>query len=171
MSPTQPFILTLKFDATTFERLDGLRRQYFPPERNFIPAHATLFHALPAKQEEFIRQTLTEVCNATPILPLHFPKLRFLGKGTAIEIECDALLNVRQQLANAWREFLTAQDSQKFKPHVTIQNKAAPDSARQLFNKLSATFLPFNATAEGLLLWRYLGGRWRFVDEFMFGRK
>ena len=47
-----PLILTLRFDGEAFARLDDLRRAHFPPERNQIPAHLTLFHALPGEALE-----------------------------------------------------------------------------------------------------------------------
>lgn len=56
-SRVPPLILALKLEQPAFERLDALRRAYFPPERNVIPAHLTLFHALPGDQEAAIRET------------------------------------------------------------------------------------------------------------------
>jgi len=45
----QPFVLTLKMDASSFATFDDLRRRYFPSGRNAIPAHVTLFQALPGE--------------------------------------------------------------------------------------------------------------------------
>ena len=45
---TDPLVLTLLLDADTQAWLDSLRRAHFPPERNLVPAHVTLFHACPA---------------------------------------------------------------------------------------------------------------------------
>jgi hypothetical protein len=45
-------ILTLKLDQTTFERANTLRQQYFPPERNVVPAHVILFHQLPGDKNQ-----------------------------------------------------------------------------------------------------------------------
>lgn len=166
------FILTLKFDDETFTTLDDLRCDYFPPERNFVPAHSTLFHALPDEELDFIEETLTETTSNINVLELNFPNLRFLGKGTAIEIVCPRLLRLRWQLSNEWRDFLGEQDSRKIKPHVTIQNKVAPATAKRTFAELSETFKPFDGRGEGVLLWRYLQtGRWEFVREFAFSAK
>jgi 2'-5' RNA ligase len=60
------------------------------------------------------------------------------------------------------------QDSQRFQPHVTIQNKVAPDEARALHRRLSAEFQPFTIRGEGLILWRYLGGPWERIRLFRF---
>jgi hypothetical protein len=40
------FILTAELDPASFAWLDWLRREHFPPERNLLPAHLTLFHRL-----------------------------------------------------------------------------------------------------------------------------
>ena len=45
-----PLILTLKLDQASFTRLDALRQAHFPPERNWLSAHLTLFHHLPGDQ-------------------------------------------------------------------------------------------------------------------------
>ena len=54
----QPLIVTLTLDAPARERFDALRRRHFPPERNHLAAHLTLFHALPGELEQQVRQDL-----------------------------------------------------------------------------------------------------------------
>jgi 2'-5' RNA ligase len=168
MSPTAPLIVTLKLDAATFAVFDELRQHHFPPERNFLPAHITLFHALPGAQEASIQTTLAMHCAGTPALRVEFPRVRSLGRGVAVTVECPALLGLREQLANAWQAWLGAQDRQPYRPHLTIQNKVTADEARQLHDELAATWQPLTGTGEGLLLWRYLGGPWEAAGEFAF---
>lgn len=163
-----PLILTLQLDATTFTRLDELRQRHFPPDRNFLSAHITLFHALPGDQLAAIRQVVEEVTSATTPFPTAFPALRMLGRGVAVEVVSPPLQAVRRQLASVWQPWLTAQDRQKYQPHVTIQNKVNATEARQLFAELSATWAPLTGSGEGLLLWRYLGGPWQAEGEFLF---
>ena len=43
-------ILTADLDDASFDLLDVLRRAHFPPERNFLSAHLTLFHRLSPAQ-------------------------------------------------------------------------------------------------------------------------
>jgi 2'-5' RNA ligase len=160
--------LTLKLDPIAFDLLDQLRKQHFPPDRNFLPAHITLFHALPGDQQSAIQQTLQSVCAQTSPVPLLLPKLRFLGKGTAVEVDSPELVQLQSQLAETWDGWLTAQDRQRYRPHVTIQNKVAPDTARQLYNQLLNTWEPAHGRGEGLLLWHYKGGPWDLVNEFTF---
>lgn len=171
MSALQPLILTVKLEQSAFEFFDRLRKQYFPPERNFIPAHITLFHALPGARAHFVRETLTEICGETVVFPLNFKKPLFLGKGTAIEIESQPLAALRRRLAEVFADDLTRQDQQTLRPHITVQNKVAPDTARNLYDQFLAEWQPFSADAEGLLLWEYQGGPWRLIAELAFARK
>lgn len=169
MSPSPaPYILTLKLDRVAFELLNQWRQQYFPPARNFLPAHVTLFHALPGEQGGKIRQVLSPLCSDSSPLPLSCPTLRFLGRGVAVEVECPELVMLRRRLAAAWQPWLSNQDRQGYRPHVTIQNKVGPNEARHLYERLMTTWKPFSGWGEGLLLWRYLGGPWELVDEFHF---
>src|SRR6478736_2886397 len=46
------FILTAELDPASFDWLDGLRRVHFPPARNLLPAHLTLFHRLSPAQTD-----------------------------------------------------------------------------------------------------------------------
>ena len=168
MSSTPSFILTLKLEQPVFESLDELRMRYFPPERNFLPAHVTLFHALPGDQEAAVRQTLHTFCSETQTLRLSFPRLRFLGRGVAVEVGSPELIKLRGRLAAVWGRWLGAQDRQVFRPHVTIQNKVAADEARRLYERLNGAWEPLSGRGEGLLLWRYLGGPWKLAGEFPF---
>ena len=163
----QPLILTLKIDDNSFDYFDGLRREHFPPERNFLDAHVTLFHHLPG---ENLRAICDDLTAATEIerFPLNFTSWRFLGKGSAINIESAELINLRACLANLWRENLTAQDAQKFQPHITVQNKTEPDAAKSLYRQLAADWQPKTGAAIGLSLWHYLGAKWKLERDFIF---
>lgn len=94
--------------------------------------------------------------------------MRFLGKGVAVNIDCPELVRFKNQLTEQWFEWLTAQDRQPYKPHVTIQNKVAPDTARELYTQLNQKWQSLQGFGEGLLLWRYQGGPWEFIREFPF---
>jgi len=165
---SRPLILTLKLDADSFAMLDGLRRRYFPADRNVVPAHVTLFHALPGGEGERLVRDLNREVSRHSAFDLSYPSLRFLGRGVAINVLGDGLLTLRQRLAELWRPCLGAQDRAGYRPHVTIQNKVAAGEARALFASLSEGWRSFDGRAEGLLLWRYLGGPWGSVAEFVF---
>ena len=46
-----PLILTAQLPRDLHARFTALRTAHFPPERNYLEAHVTLFHALPAMCE------------------------------------------------------------------------------------------------------------------------
>lgn len=163
-----PLIVTLKLDDSTLAWANQFRQQYFPPERNFLSAHVTLFHALPGDQLAAIQAQLTQRCAQTSRLPVHYPTLRFLGQGVAIALECPALVELRQALAATWKDWLTPQDRQAFRPHITIQNKVSPDIARHTYAELLSTWQPVDGYGEGLVLWSYQGGPWERLQEFWF---
>ena len=50
-----PFIVTAELPADLLAWSDALRRAHFPPERNWLKAHVTLFHAFaPSLREELL---------------------------------------------------------------------------------------------------------------------
>jgi hypothetical protein len=163
-----PLIVSLKFDDRTFAVLNALRQHYFPPTRNVVPAHITLFHALPGAQEQLINHTLHRHCAAMPVLQISFSAVRSLGRGVAIDVNCPGLITLRRHLATAWSALLGEQDRRAYRPHVTIQNKVTPAETKRVYEHLSATWSPFDGQGEGLAVWRYVGGPWELVDEFTF---
>ncbi len=168
MPDTDPLIITLAFDDAGQERFEALRRRHFPPARNLIPAHCTLFHHLPGEAEAEVRAVLERAAGATPVMRLMVAGLRFLGRGVAYDIAGVELLALRGALAKIWRETLTPQDRQSFRPHVTIQNKVDPVAARALFEELAAGLEPYEVEGRALRLWRYRGGPWDGAGTFPF---
>lgn len=162
--------MSLRLDNHSFTFLNDLRRQHFPRERNHLDAHVTLFHALPGEELERVSRDLADICARTPVLPLAFPAVRFIGRGVAVDIECPPVMRLRAHLAGEWRELLGAQDARTWKhPHVTVCNKVTSDAARVLFKQLDSSWRPFDGRGEGLNLWRYLGGPWEEVGSWDFG--
>ncbi|TPG55658.1 2'-5' RNA ligase family protein [Roseomonas nepalensis] len=163
-----PLILTLGFDEVSFARLDALRRAHFPPERNQIPAHLTLFHALPGDALDEVLAGLRTACASTAPFDVRFTGPRSLGRGVALEAASPPLLALRKALAYCWSGWLTRQDAQGFRPHVTVQNKVTAEAAAALLASLSAGFEPWEARGEGLLLWHYRGGPWERAASLPF---
>jgi len=163
-----PLILTAAFDKPTFERFQALRRAHFPPERNQVPAHLTLFHALPASEAASVAERCRLVTRGEPPIEARATGLFNLGKGVAYRIEAPALARLRAELADAWTPLLTSQDRAGFHPHVTIMNKAEPTAAKALLAAMQPLFTPWTFTLIGLDLWRYLGGPWEAAGSFRF---
>ena len=166
MDRTAPLILTLALDERAFAFFEAERRRSFPPERNLIPAHLTLFHKLPGEHFDPIARDIAALASAQRPFPLQVTGLRSLGRGVAYTLLSPELASLRQGLVQQWEAWLGPQDRQKHQPHVTIQNKADPAQARALLARLEEAFTPFTVTAEGLHLWRYLGGPWEAVETF-----
>lgn len=167
--PHPPLILTLELDEAAFAEFDGQRRRYFPPALNKIPAHVTLFHHLPGEEERGIVETLAAEVRAQAPLPVEVASLRFIGRGVAYGLESPRLSALRGRLAATFEPWLTPQDRQGYRPHVTVQNKVAPEEAKALHRELEAHFVKREITGTGLLLWRYLGGPWEARGRFPFG--
>lgn len=163
-----PLILTLALQAGDQARFDRLRALHFPPDRNMLQAHVTLFHHLPGTERETVQRGLELACAAVPPFSVAVQGLRFLGRGVAYALEAPVLTRLRADLARQWHNWLTPQDRQGYRPHVTIQNKASAETARDLYAGMQAGFAPFTIRAEGLSLWRYLGGPWEAVSQHRF---
>ncbi|WP_230530407.1 2'-5' RNA ligase family protein [Microvirga roseola] len=168
MDHADPLILTLAFDERSFAFFDAQRRRYFPPKRNFIPAHLTLFHNLPGEHLFTIRQDIEASAALQRAFPLEVTGLRPLGRGVAYGLTSPELAEMRRSLALKWNDWLKPQDRQIHQPHVTVQNKVHPAAARALLEELGGSFQPYQVTGVGLDLWWYRGGPWEKVQEFRF---
>lgn len=168
MADPAPLIITAALDDGAFDWFDGLRQAHFPRHRNFIPAHLTLFHALPGAQERFVLETLKSACRRQAPIRLDVRGPCSLGRGVAYRLASADLDRLRRQLADAFSPWLTRQDQAPFRPHITIQNKVEPVDAKHLLERLQFAFEPFDILAEGLLVWRYLGGPWEAIDKISF---
>jgi hypothetical protein len=168
MDQIAPLILTLQLDERSFAFFDAQRRRYFPPERNFIPAHLTLFHALPGEHLSKIARDIEDHASGRPPFTLTVTGLRSLGRGVAYTLASSDLAQLRRQLAVTWNDWLKPQDRQNHQPHVSVQNKVDPTQARALLEDLRESFVPFRVEAVGLELWWYRGGPWQKVQTFIF---
>lgn len=145
-----------------------MRESYYPPALNRVPAHLSLFHHLPGDELEAIREWLSEVCARTAPLRLRASKPRSLGRGVAITIESEMLVRFHAELAARWKPWLTPQDRQPFRPHITVQNKASGEEARSALEEIGRSFSALDFAGEGVALWAYLGGPWEPIQEFPF---
>jgi len=168
MDPIAPLILTLQFDESSFAFFNEQRQRYFPPERNFIPAHLTLFHHLPGEHLSTIRQDIEACASSRKPFSIEVTGLRSLGRGVAYTLASPDLRELRGCLALRWNKWLKPQDRQNHSPHVTVQNKVDPTQARALLEDLTVGFRPFQATGVALDLWWYRGGPWELVETFAF---
>ena len=162
-----PLIVTAELAPEDQARLDGLRRAHYPAERNQLPAHLTMFHALPPSSESELRSRLSRFA-AGPSPQAWIEGLMNLGGGVAFRIVSPELDGIRAELAHDLRGLLGAQDSGGWRPHVTIQNKVAPRVAKALVEQLERGFSRRPLAISGLGLHRYLGGSWEKLAIYPF---
>ncbi len=162
-----PLIVTALMGSADFAWADGMRRAHFPPERNHIPAHITLFHHLPPARRGEIARCLAGHC-AGPPPAAQLARVLFLGRGVAYGVDSPGLLAIRDDVADRFADDLTPQDRATPRLHITVQNKVAPDAARALHTALAAAFAPRPLAIAGLAVWAYLGGPWALLDRFAF---
>jgi len=162
-----PLILLASLGPADFARLDALRRQHYPVDRNRVPAHLTIFRSLPPSAEDEVRRVLARISSFPP------PKaaeqgLMDLGGGVAIRIRSDDLDRLREELLEEFHGLLSAQDRGGWIPHVTIQNKVEPKTARTLLRSLEKDFRPRPLQIAGLELVRYSEGEWERLANYRF---
>jgi hypothetical protein len=160
-------IVTAELGANDHAWLDGLRRRHFPPERNQLAAHLTMFHALPPSTETEARTRLAQAARR-PAPPARIAGLMNLGGGVAYRVVSDELDAIRRELADCFHGLLTAQDAGGWRPHVTVQNKVTSSIARALMEELERNFMTRPLAIAGLGLHRYLGGPWENIGNYRF---
>jgi hypothetical protein len=160
-------IVTAELGQSDFSWIEGLRRAHYPPERNQVPAHLTICHALPPSAETELRTRLAHIVRQTAPTAI-IAGLMDLGGGVAFRIVSPELDRIRNELAEGLHGLFGAQDSGGWRPHVTIQNKVPPKIARALKDSLERTFSPRPLTIAGLGLHRYLDGPWERLAAYPF---
>lgn len=164
----RPLIVTAELPPDLHAFADRLRSKHFPKERNFLKAHVTLFHALPASCEAEARECLARLARTTPPIAAHLSGVMSLGRGTALQIESRAMLGLRDEIADRFHGMLTAQDQYRPRLHITVQNKVTPGAAKLLLAELFTTFQPRDFLFRGLGLHAYLGGPWDRLGTYTF---
>ncbi len=167
----RPLVLTLGVDEASQGRLEAERRRYYPARLNRIPAHVSLFHALPGEEERSVGEELASLAATEAPFAVEVYDLMRLGRGVAYSVRAPELARLHARLRAAWLPWLSPQDRQGFRPHVVVQNKADPGEARGLYERLSASFRPWTIKAESLLLWYYEGGPWTPAGQFPLGAR
>lgn len=152
-------IVTAELGRDDFAWLEGLRRMHYPAHSKRVPAHLTIFHALPPSAESELRHRLSELAREKPPRAT-IEGLIDLGGGVAFRVVSPDLNRIRENVAADLHGLLGAQDSGGWRPHITIQNKVAPKVARALIESLGQGFRPRTLAISGLGLHRYLDGPW-----------
>lgn len=163
-----PLIITAQLPPDLARWAGALRTAHFPPDRNFLDAHVTLFHALPHFAEGEVMSALAHVAGEYAPVAADLTGLMRLGGGTALSIHSPAMLMLRERLAGQFHGLLTAQDQHRPRLHITIQNKVTAAQARALQTALADVVEPRRFAFVGLALHRYMGGPWQAVRAYPF---
>ena len=166
-----PLILTAELPPDLHAHYTALRTEHFPPDRNYLAAHVTLFHAIPPHCEAEVRSYLARLAGEIPKLEGRIEGLMSLGGGTAVRLYSPAMLSLRDEIAEHFRGMLTAQDQHRPRLHVTIQNKVTVKEAKALQSRLAEVVMPQEFYFPGLALFAYQGGPWEFLRRFAFRAK
>jgi len=164
----RPLVVTATVDRDTQDAWDRLRRTWFPPDRLQVGAHITLFHALPGEHLDVVSADCAGLARETSRFVLTVTGVRSLGRGVALAIDSPGLMAVHGGLRARWQQWLTPQDRQSLKPHVTVQNKVSATTAAVTFATLRGEITPTTAPVTGLAIWRYLDGPWEPVSQYRF---
>ena len=168
MSAPAPIIVSALFSARDQAWFDAQRRAHFPPERNHLDAHLTLFHHLPPSAADELKHRLARETRGQPAPAARLAAPYSLGRGVAWRIDSPELAAIRAGLADAFAPLLTPQDAGGWRAHVTVQNKVEPAAAKALLKQLSDGFVPRTVTIAGLAAWWYRGGPWEPLSRHMF---
>ena len=90
-------------DGESFARFDALRRRYYPPERNLVPAHVTLFHQLPGERGARDQgAAAARSPRAQRPIDIAAGEAKALERGVALFLRSPQLSALRDELAAEW---------------------------------------------------------------------
>lgn len=158
--PPAPFIVTAELPADIFSWADGLRRAHFPPERNKLAAHVTLFHSFAPSLRDELHGVLGQFAAEFAAPPARINGLMSLGTGTALALESPLMLEIRERIAAHFHGALTTQDQHTPRLHITIQNKVTSEQAKILQRELEPRLTARNFRFRGLGLHIYRETHW-----------
>lgn len=164
----RPYIVTAALPQDIQAWAEGLRRAHYPVDRNKLHAHVTLFHS-------FAPSVFEELMDFLPRVAAEFAPpggcvtgLMDLGKGTAIALQSEELLEIRRVIAGHFHGALTAQDLHEPRLHITIQNKVSKEDARALQAELKAQIKLWEFHFSALELHLYRDGPWEAIKRCAF---
>ncbi|MFM6854421.1 MAG: 2'-5' RNA ligase family protein [Sphingopyxis sp.] len=166
-APSAPIILTALMGAEDFAWANALRRSHFPPGRNIVPAHISLFHHLPPSGADALVRMMRALCNG-PAPAARISGVQKLGRGVAFSVHSPDLLALWGQVADAFHHHLIPQDQHPPRLHITIQNKADVADARALYAQMAAQFRARPLAITGLAAWWYRAGPWELLHQQKF---
>ena len=161
-----PLVITLKIDEPSQLFFDKQRTAHFPAHANYVPAHITLFHKLPANNTA-IENGLT-VFAKHPTFELLITAITLHNTSVAYCIQSETLQQFHAQMQHRLAPYFIRNDRKILTPHITIQNKVTAYKAYKTHALLLADFKPFVVQAIGYISWYYVKGYWEMKEEYLF---
>lgn len=155
-----PLLVTAELPSDVLGWADALRRAHYPPDRNRLRAHVTLFHALPPSIERELVEVLATLARTAPP-PARLDGLMKLESGTALAIHSPGMVDLHAAIAERLHGLLAEQDARPLKLHVTIQNKVDTMAARRLQAELAPMLEPRTFRFRGFGVYAWEEGLWR----------
>ena len=162
-----PLLITAELPPDAFAWADTLRRAHYPPERNRLGAHVTLFHGLPpSAQGEVIR--LLAALGEYPPPEARIAGLMDLGRGTAFAVDSPGMVALHAEMALILRGLIQQKDMRPLRLHITVQNKVSRKAARALQVELAEDIPTRSFQFRGLGLSQWRDELWRLVRLYSF---
>lgn len=168
------YILTMNLSDSLATPMNKMREQHFPKKLNRIPAHMTLFHALPHSQFEALEEGLSRLSANTQPFVVSTGKPFRMRKGVGVNVDAGykKMKDLHQKLQLHWLPFLSEQDAGGFRPHWTVMNKVDDETVVETaFETIRKELSESNqeGRAFGLDLWKYNRGNWEWAKIYLFG--
>ena len=162
-----PLLIVAELPADVFAWAETLRQAHYPPGRNRMGAHVTLFHGLPPSADAEVRGLLSELCRRPPP-DAAICGLMDLGRGTAFAVDSPGMADLHGEMAERLHGLIQQKDARPLRLHITIQNKVAPADARALQAAMRRSFEPRAFRFRGFGLYGWTGEIWRQERVFAF---
>jgi hypothetical protein len=162
-----PLLIVAELPPDVFAWADALRREHYPPDRNRMGAHVTLFHGLPPSAEPSVLPLLADL-SRNPAPEAAISGLRDLDPGTAFAIDSADLVTLHADMAERLHGLIQQKDARPFRPHITVQAKVTAAEAKALRASLALSVQPRDFRFRGLGLYGWTGEIWRQERLFLF---
>lgn len=162
-----PLLVVAELPQDLFAWADTLRRAHYPPERNRMGAHVTLFHGLPPSADTAVRGLLAELARRRPPEAM-IAGLMDLDRGTALAVDSPGMVDLHAEMAGRLHGLVQQKDTRPLRLHITVQNKVPVAEARALQARLAPMLEPRRFRFRGLGLYGWTGEIWQQERVFAF---
>ena len=166
MQAAPPLIVTIALDKVSHDYFTVLRNIHYPKHCNYLEAHLTLFHRLPA-DIMLINEALKKAATRS-IINMEVTGIKNIANGVFYNVESTELLALHKKLQQSFKPWLITKDRKKLWPHITIQNKVTAYKASQTAALILLDFKPFTLQGTGFTVWQYCKGPWKLVQQYPF---